>query len=199
MNWGKTLLLFLGLIVLSGYLYIFEIRGGAEKKLAEERKKQAEWRSIQLFPCQPHEFQKITLFKEGTTIIYEKEDGVWWMREPLNIKGSERSADDIILSILNVVETDPVSDNPSDLAQFGLDAPPLFISVALEGKEQPKTLLLGADNPTSITIYAKWEHEPRVFLVGSLIRWEIKKEFYNLTNRTGPFFPEEKDGEPAGN
>jgi hypothetical protein len=31
-----------------------------------------------------------------------------------------------------------------------------------------------------------------VFLVGSLIRWEMNKEFYNLTNRTGPFFPEQK-------
>jgi len=199
MNWGKTLLVLLGLIVLSGYLYIFEIRGGAEKKLAEERKKQAEWRSMQLFPYQPHEFKKITLFKEGTTIIYEKEDGVWWMKEPLAIKGSERAVDDIILSILNVVETDPAGDNPTDLAQFGLAAPPLFISVVLEGEERPKTLLLGTDNPTAVTIYAKWEHEPRVFLVGSLIRWEMNKEFHNLTNRTGPFFPDAKAGEPAGN
>jgi hypothetical protein len=199
MNWGKTLLLLLGLIALSGYLYIFEIRGGAEKKLADERKKQAEWRSIQLFPYQPDEFKKVTLFKDGTTIVYEKEDGGWWMKEPLTIKGSEGAINDIILSIINVVETDPVGDNPTDLAQFGLDAPPLSISVVLEGNAQPKTLLIGVDNPTSITLYAKWEHEPRVFLVGSLIRWEMNKEFYNLTNRTGPFFPDAEKGEPASN
>lgn len=199
MNWGKTLLLLLGLIVLSGYLYIFEIRGGAEKKLAEERKKQAEWRNIQLFPYQPDEFKKVTLFKDGTTIVYGKENGVWWMKEPLTIRGGEGAMTNIILSIINVVETDPVGDNPSDLAQFGLDAPPLSISVVLEGDAQPKTLLLGEDNPTSITLYAKWEHEPRVFLVGSLIRWEMNKEFYNLTNRTGPFFPGAEKGEPASN
>jgi len=192
MNWGKTLLLILALILLSGYLYIFEIRGGAEKKLAEEKKKQAEWRNIQLFPYQPHEFKKITLVKDRTTIVYQKEDGVWWMKEPLTIKGSEQAADDIINSILNVVETDPVADSPSDLSQFGLDAPPLLISIGLEGEEEAKTLFLGTDNPTSITIYAKWEREPRVFLVGSLIRWEMSKEFYNLTNRTGPFFTDKK-------
>jgi hypothetical protein len=198
MNWGKTLLLLLGLIVLSSYLYIFEIRGGAEKKLAEERKKQAEWRNLQLFPCQPDEFKKVTLFKDGTTIVYQKEDGAWWMKQPLTIKGGEETINDIILSIINVVQTDPVEENPTDFAQFGLDAPPLSISVLLEGEAQPKTLLIGADNPTSITLYAKWEHEPRVFLVGSLIRWEMNKEFYNLTNRTGPFFPEAKAGESAG-
>jgi hypothetical protein len=199
MNWGKTLLLLLGLIVLSGYLYIFEIRGGAEKKLADERKKQAEWRNIQLFPYQPDEFKKVTLFKDGTTIVYQKEGDVWWMKEPLTIKGGEGAINDIILSIINVVETDPVGDKPTDLAQFGLDAPPLSISVVLEGDAQPKTLLIGVDNPTSITLYAKWEHEPRVFLVGSLIRWEMNKEFYNLTNRTGPFFPDAEKGEPASN
>jgi hypothetical protein len=199
MNWGKTLLLLLGLIVLSGYLYIFEIRGGAEKKLADERKKQAEWRNIQLFPYQPDEFKKVTLFKDGTTIVYQKEDGVWWMKEPLTIRGGEGAINDIILSIINVVETDPAGDNPTDLAQFGLDAPPLSISVVREGDAQPKTLLIGVDNPTSITLYAKWEHEPRVFLVGSLIRWEMNKEFYNLTNRTGPFFPDAEKGEPASN
>lgn len=134
MKWGKTLLVLLGLIVLSGYLYIFEIRGGAEKKLAEERKKQAEWRSMQLFPYQPHEFKKITLFKEGTTIVYGKEEGVWWMKEPLAIKGSERAVDDIILSILNVVETDPAGDNPTDLAQFGLDAPPFLFLLCWKAK-----------------------------------------------------------------
>jgi hypothetical protein len=115
----------------------------------------------------------------------------------LTIKGGEGAINDIILSIINVVETDPVGDKPTDLAQFGLDAPPLSISVVLEGNAQPKTLLIGVDNPTSITLYAKWEHAPRVFLVGSLIRWEMNKEFYNLTNRTGPFFPDAKAGEPA--
>ncbi len=199
MNWGRTLLLLLGLMILIGYLYVFEIRGGAEKKLADERKKQAEWRNIQLFPYQPDEFKKVTLFKDGTTIVYGKEDGVWWMKEPSSIRGGEGAINDIILSIINVVETDPVGDNPTDLAQFGLDAPPLSISIVLEGNPQPKTLLIGADNPTSITLYAKWEHEPRVFLVGSLIRWEMNKEFYNLTNRTGPFFPDAEKGEPASN
>lgn len=193
MNWGKTVLLILALALLSGYLYIFELRGGAEKKLAEEKKRQAEWRTIQLFPYQPHEFHRITLTKDRTTIVYQREDdGVWWMKEPLAMKGSEQAADDIIHSILNVVETDPIADSPSDLSQFGLDAPPMLISVKLEGEGQAKTLLLGNDNPTSITIYAKWEHEPRVFLVGSLIRWEMSKEFNNLTSRTGPFFTGKK-------
>lgn len=192
MNWGKTLLLILALALLGGYLYIFEIRGGAEKKLAEEKKKQAEWRNIQLFPHQPHEFIKITLVKDRTTIVYQKEEGVWWMKEPLTIKGSEQAADDIINSIINVVETDPVADVPSDLSQFGLDTPAMLISIMLEGEGQPRTLFLGNDNPTSITIYAKWEHEPRVFLVGSLIRWEMSKEFNNLTSRTGPFFTDKK-------
>ena len=128
--------------------------------------------------------------KDNKTILYQREEQVWWMKEPMNIKGDEKAVDDILHSIIRVVETDPVTDNPSDLLQFGLDRPQMEISVWLEGKEEEITLLLGNDNPTSITLYAKMGDSPRVFLVGSLIRWELKKEFYNLKNQVGPFFPD---------
>ena len=128
--------------------------------------------------------------KDNKTILYQRKEQVWWMKEPLNIKGDEKAVDDIIRSIIGVVETDPVTDNPSDLVQFGLNRPQMEISVWLEGKEEEMTLLLGNDNPTSITLYAKMGDSPRVFLVGSLIRWALKKEFYNLKNQVGPFFPD---------
>jgi len=188
MNWGRTLLLIILLFALSGYLYLFEIKGAAERKRAEERREEEEWRKIQIFPYQPQDFKKIRLMKDNETIVYQKEENLWWMKEPMNIKGDERAVDDIIHSIINVVETDPVTDNTYDLVQFGLDKPRMEISVQLEGVERTRTLLCGNDNPTSITIYAKLESSPRVFLVGSLIRWEVSKEFYNLTHRTGPFF-----------
>ena len=133
------------------------------------------------------------LVKNGQTIIYQKRDGVWWMEEPYNIEGSEDAVNDIIYSIINVVETDPIADDPSDLSQFGLHRPPITISVELEGTAGPRTLFLGNDNPTSITLYATVEGFPRVFLVGSLIRWEVNKEFLHLSNRTGPFFEDKKD------
>ena len=193
MNWRKTLFLIGILIALSGYLYIVEIRGTAERKLTEAKKKRDEWQRSQVFPYQPQEFKKIRLVKDGETIIYQKHDDAWWMEEPFSIEGSEGAVNDIIYSIINVVETDPVADNPSDLTQFGLHQPPMTIAVELEGAAGGKTLLLGNDNPTSITLYATVKGSPRVFLVGSLIRWEISKEFLHLKNRTGPFFTDKKD------
>jgi hypothetical protein len=193
MDWRKTLFLIGILIALIGYFYIFEIRGAAERKLTEAKKKREEWYRTQVFPYQPQEFKKITLVKNGQTIIYQKRDGLWWMEEPYNIEGSEDAVNDIIYSIINVVETDPITDDPSDLTQFGLHRPPITIAVELEGKAGTKTLFLGNDNPTSITLYASVEGSPRVFLVGSLIRWEVKKEFLHLNNRTGPFFEDKKD------
>ena len=192
MNWRNTLVLVGILIALSGYLYFVEIRGADEKRLTEAKKKRQEWQRTQVFPYQPQEFKQIKLVKNGKTIIYQKHDGVWWMKEPFNIEGSEEAVNDIIYSILNLVETDPVDDDPSDLAQFGLHQPPILIAVELEGAAGGKTLLLGNDNPTSITLYATAEGSPRVFLVGSLIRWEVSKEFLHLNNRTGPFFADKK-------
>ena len=192
MNWGKTVLLILVLITLSAYLYFFEIRGTTARNLVEAKRKQEAWRKIQVFPYQPQDFNYIKLVQDDKTIIYQKEDGVWWMREPLNIRGDESAADDILHSIISVVETDPVADNPSDIVQFGLVNPQIVIGIQLEGTEDIQTLLLGSNNPTAITLYAKMEKSPRVFLVGSLIKWEVSKEFYKLTNRTGPFFTGKK-------
>ena len=188
MNWGKPSLLILILVALSGYLYFFEIKGAEERKRTEELKKREEWRAIQIFPFRMQDFETIRLVKNNQTIVYQGENFVWWMKEPMTIPGNEEAVVDIIQSIINVVETDPVADNPSDLAQFGLDHPRMEIGVKLKGEEKPTTLLFGSDNPTSTTIYAKLKDSPRVFLVGSLIRWEVSKEFNNMNNRTGPFF-----------
>ena len=180
------------LVALSGFFYIYEIKGSAERKRAEEERKKEEWLKSQIFPYQVQDFKKIKIMKDNKTILYQREEQVWWMKEPMIIKGDEKAVDDIILSIIGVVETDPVAENPSDLVQFWLHRPRMEISVWLEGEEKEKTLFLGNDNPTSITIYARMADSPRVFLVGSLIRWELKKEFYNLKHRVGPFFPDKE-------
>ncbi|MBW2653164.1 MAG: DUF4340 domain-containing protein, partial [Deltaproteobacteria bacterium] len=133
MNWGKPLLLILILVTLSGYLYFFEIKGAEERKLSEEKKKKEEWRKIQIFPFRIQDFEKLRLMKNNQTIIYQEENSVWWMKEPMTVRGNEEAAVDIIQSIINVVETDPVTDNPSDLAQFGLDHPRMEIGVKLKG------------------------------------------------------------------
>jgi len=192
MNWGKTLLLIIVLVAVSFYFYLYEIKGSAERKLAEEKRKKEAWQKSQIFFHPFQDFKKIRLVKGNRTIVYQKEKDEWWMKQPMVIKGNEEAVGEIIKSIINIVETDPVTDSTSDLAQFGLDRPRMEISVELEGEAQIKTLLLGEDNPTSTTIYAKLEGSLRVFLVGSLIRWEVSKEFYNLDQRTGPFFPSEE-------
>jgi hypothetical protein len=190
MKWGRTLFLIGVLVVASIYFYLFEMGREGERQQAEERKKQEEWRRIQIFPYRPQDFALIKLTMGERVIVYQREEDTWWMKRPLAIRGPKNAADDIVKSIINVVETDPVAERPADLAQFGLDLPAITITVMLKGKQAGKTLYLGNDNPTSIMLYAKLEGSPRVFMVGSLIRWEIQKEFYNLTHRQGPFFPE---------
>lgn len=191
MKWGRTLLLIGVLIALAGYFYIYEVKVAAQRKRAEEKRKEKEWRESQVFPCQPQDFKGIRLVKGNKIIEYQRKDHVWWMKEPMSIKGDEKAVYDIISSIINVVETDQVADDPSDLTQFGLDRPRMEISVQLEGEK--RTLLLGNDNPSSTTVYAQVKGSPRVFLVGSLIRWEVSKEFYNLDRRTGPFFSDKEN------
>ncbi|MBW1853916.1 MAG: hypothetical protein JRJ00_04430, partial [Deltaproteobacteria bacterium] len=94
-----TLLLVVVLVVLSGFFYIYEIKGSAERKRAEEERKKEEWLKSQIFPYQVQDFKKIKIMKDNKTILYQREEQVWWMKEPMIIKGDEKAVDDIILSI----------------------------------------------------------------------------------------------------
>ena len=139
MKWGRTLFLIGVLCVASLYFYLFEMGRDSERQRAEEQKKQEEWRRIQIFPYRPKDFTLIKLTMGDRVIVYQREEDIWWMKQPLNIRGTENAAADIVQSIINVVETDPVADAPADLTQFGLDVPPITITAQLKGQGE-KTL-----------------------------------------------------------
>jgi hypothetical protein len=65
-------------------------------------------------------------------------------------------------------EIDP---NPAKLADFGLDAPSVDLTVKVKGKGDPLTLFLGGKNPTGAWVYGKAKDKPAVFTISdSLLR-----------------------------
>jgi hypothetical protein len=196
MNVKKTLLL-LGLLLLLGiYYYVVEVKMAEEKKLAEEQALKAEREGMKIFPFPPESFTRIKLTTEGKTIIYEKEEGGWAMVEPVKAQGGEDALENLIGTIADyVLETDPVAETPDNLADFGLDQPHTTISVTTREVPKPITLVLGDRSPTNSTFYAQLKGSRRVFLTGTLIQWEMSKEYENLEKRMGPFFEpkEERD------
>ncbi len=196
MNVKKTLLLLGVLLLLGTYYYVVEVKIGQEKERAEEQALKEEREAMKIFPFPPESFTRIKLTTGSKTILYEKEEGGWAMVEPVQAHGGEDALENLIGTLTNyVLDTDPVTDTPDNLADFGLDQPHTTISVKPRGAPKPVTLVLGGRNPTNSTFYAQLKGSRRVFLTGTLIEWEMSKEFENLKKRTGPFFERKGKGD----
>jgi hypothetical protein len=186
MGFRKTFLLLLTLIVLGGYYYLFEMKFREEKEKGGKATKAEELRKV--FPFAEKDFIDIRIVRDKEEIHYQRNSEGWQMVRPLLIQGDGSSLEGLLESLKDLSEVESVIDRPSNVSEFGLDKPSLTIEVKTKGSVLPKTLFLGNDTPTRITIYAKTSDSSRVFMVGSLIRWEVNKEFDNLKNRIGPFF-----------
>lgn len=181
----KTLLLFFILIAIGCYYYLFE--KGNKKEEKEREKTVPPPKKVLNF--KRGDLQEITLTKgDGKRIHYQKNIEGWLMVEPLRIQGNATALDPLLDDLENIIEIETISENPQNLKEFGLDNPSITVTLRTTKSVPPLILLLGKDHPTHTTIYAKMADSPRVFMVGSLTRWIIEREFDNLKNRQGPFF-----------
>lgn len=184
MGYKKTFLFLLILLVLGGYYYFFELKS---KEAKEKVEKIPELKKV--FTFSQEKVIDIRISRgSGEEIHYQKTNHDWQIVKPLEVQGDASALDDFLEALKNLSEIESITEQPSSLKEFGLDKPSLTLEFKTEGDIPPKTLFLGNDHPTHTMIYARTSDSPRVFVVGSLIRWEVDKEFDNLKNRRGPFF-----------
>ena len=184
MGYKKTFLFFLILLVLGGYYYFFELKS---KEAKEKVEKIPELKKV--FTFSQEKVIDIRISRgSGEEIYYQKTNHGWQIVKPLEVQGDASALDDFLEALKNLSEIESITEQPSSLKEFGLDKPSLTLEFKTEGDIPPKTLFLGNDHPTHTMIYARTSDSPRVFVVGSLIRWEVDKEFDNLKNKRGPFF-----------
>lgn len=186
MDFKKTFLLFLILSAIGGYYYFFERGYKEERDEAGKAKKAQELKKIFNFPRE--DIVDIRISRSNSEHIhYQRNSKGWQMVEPLLIQGDNSAVDDLLEDVRNISDVESVSEHSGSVAEFGLDNPSLAITVTSTGNT-PKTLFLGNDHPTHTTVYARTSDSLRVFMVGSLVRWIIDREFNNLKNKRGPFF-----------
>jgi len=187
MVFKKTFFLFLVLIALAGYYYLFErgFKGG--KREAEQLEKTPELKRV--FNLPREDISDIRISRGSSEHIhYQKNSRGWQMVEPQVIQGDAAALDAFLDDIENISDIETVNENPLSLTEFGLDNPSLTIAVKTRGHIPSKNLFIGNDHPTHTALYAKTSDSPRVFMVGSLVRWIIDKEFDNIEHKRGPFF-----------
>lgn len=175
MKKNSTLIL-LGLFaVLAGYVYLFKPQPRSEEEAL-----------IKVFPADIALLQKIEVQTGREKIIAERRDRNWAILSPdRSDPESAQKLRGFLEDLRQVVKIDQVGSIAQErLHEFGLDPPRQTIRLFFPSSPKPVVLILGANNPAQTRVYAKFDGSDKVFLVGSLIDFEIQQLFRHFTSST---------------
>ena len=171
MSFKRTLIFAIILVLLAGFLY---------KLKWQERGQKVE----RIFLFNPQEVEEIRLVRRGQTIILEKQGKEWKVMSSIKTGVAKTLHDERmihkLLSVFDYGILDVIHENPENLSDFGLDRPEFEFGIRMKGDPSFKTLLIGSDNPTQSSCYAKVETLPRVLLLGILYKTDLDSFFDRL-------------------
>ncbi len=171
MKFRNTLILFGVVILLFGFVYIFEIRGpkepsGKSKYLGEMLLMgKGDIDRVELAYSDP-EYENIAFFRDT--------GGQWQIERPLRANADQKIIDKLISNTVskNILST---LKDPLGLAEYGLDNPRVVAKFQLKDGTS-RTLLLGNTVPTGNYVYTKQESAPDISLVPASIVGDLTKE-----------------------
>jgi hypothetical protein len=177
MRGGKSFLILLGVaLALGGYIYFVELKsdpsGTPEKK-------------DKVFAIESGKIEELEIrAASGETTALKKQGDNWQIVAPagLDLDPSEVSG---VVSTLETLESQrTLEENPSSVAEFGLEPARLAVGFRAAGDSAMRRLLLGKKTPTGGDIYARVEGQPKVFLISAYLEDSLNKTPFNLRDKT---------------
>jgi hypothetical protein len=183
-----------GLLIAVGALLVL---GGAvywsnKAKKAEEGKPSPD-APPQILTVPAEQVQQIEVQRPvGAPLVIRKQDsGGWSMTSPPQFPVDQDAAGALASTLSSLASERLVEEKTADLAQFGLAAPALQVTVLLkDGKS--KKLLVGDEAPAGGGSFARIEGDPRVFTVSSYSRSSLDKTPQDLRDKRLLRFDSEK-------
>jgi hypothetical protein len=168
-------------VALLAFVYIYEIKGG------EDRRKEAE-RSKQLLDIKESEVREIAVVRGDTTIVIAKNKGDWQLISPVVDRADADAIERYVRNIAEAEREKVVADSAAALkadvaARYGLVPPRLKVLLTTEDGALD-TLLFGADTPTDRYTYVKQSGaNPEIFAVRAWRFDNLNKGVFDLRNR----------------
>jgi len=165
------------LVVLAGLgAYIYFVTSKAEDSSTKQEK---------LFPSVTSDnIEELTVKNDaGETTTLKKADGKWTMTAPFQTRASDMDASGIANALAGLDVTRVVDENPSDVKEYGLDAPGVEIAFKSNGGKPSGKLLIGKKTATGGSIYARKDDEKRVVLIGEYNTTTFNRSTFDLRDK----------------
>src|SRR3972149_6663511 len=177
MRWKTTLFLAILFVTLGIFYYVYEIR------LSPEREKSAQAKG-RLWTVEQKDVEEVIVKRKADTVHVKRAGADWVLLAPVKARADRSAVDDLISNLVTTRVDREIDPNPAKLADFGLDAPSVDLSVKVKGKEDPLTLLLGGKNPTGVWVYGKAKDKPAVFTGWDSLRRDATKPVADFRDKT---------------
>lgn len=172
--------IFIGLLV---FVYFHEIKGGAERREAEQKAKK-------MLVFDDQRVQRVTIaHTDGDLIVCAKtSEDTWEIERPVRTEGDASAIDQVVNTIRDAEIDRTVADSAmfaageASLEDFGLDPPDVSVHLQMEDDELD-TLLFGDESPTGSYAFVKRAGEKDVFTVPLWRKDNVNKELFDLRDR----------------
>jgi len=175
MRFRGTVILLAVFVVLGVYVYFTEYRGKEERQQQQAAEKK-------VVHFEPKDVGEITLKHDNTTITaVRKGEKQWQITNPPGIEADSDEWERLAQSISDIQREDSIPASTADLANFGLDKPPVEIAVKLAAG-RTTTIQFGSENPRKTLNYLKISDSNDVLLSPSKAD-AFKKTLTDLRNK----------------
>ena len=173
----STIALFVVLIGLGAYIYFVTWKRPAQDSGSKLEKVFASVQADQI------EELKVKA-ESGDVTTLKKASGAWTVAAPMATAASEADASSVT-SALSALEIERVIDeNPTDVKDYGLEAPRIEIDFKASGGKTSGRLLVGAKTPTGASMYARRNDEKKVFLIAENQNSSLNKSTFDLRDKS---------------
>jgi hypothetical protein len=169
-------------MALLGFVYFYEIKGG------EQRQADADQAKV-LADFSEHETQRLVVDRGDTVVVLEKDQGVWWLRQPVAAEADGEAVDRYLRNLREterdrvVEDSAAVASNSGLLAKYGLQTPRLRVRVETADAVLD-TFVFGADSPTERFTYIRQSGaNPEIFTVRAWRYDNLDKGVFDLRDR----------------
>jgi len=167
MSMRTTAVLIAILAVLGAAVYFFEYRPNPEGPSILDPK-------LQIWKLDDKTVQKVVArMGDQEQTMVKRADGLWYL-EPQDVRADYWRISGTLIRLANMRASRKVTDNPRDLATYGLDKPQDALTLQ-DPAGVDYTLLIGAKTPNDGGYYAKTPDDNTVWLVGTFNVEDIER------------------------
>jgi hypothetical protein len=185
MNRGRsTIILLVVALGFGAYLYFVDSKRPVDDPNAKKK----------VFSYETAKINQVEI-KSGSgevTALKKDSNGDWTMVKPAETRADQSAVSDVVTNLASLEEDRVVEENASDLKTYGLAEPRIDVTFNVEGEKEPKRILFGDKNPTSVGVYAKLPNDNRVFVVPYSVDTALSRSSFDLRDKTALKFEQDK-------